>query len=211
MPQPNMSGNSSQPGYSHTNSTASCAATKNRANGQHTWMRHHQLPPGRHTWPDTERPIFVLAQSRDTHDRITIIPFARFDIPATPAEWTTGLAFTPLKVLCFWNSRQIPARHLENSWLAETLSAEHLKRVNDALPHSAMPCPSAPEFGPRLQHPLDPRHIYLHEEQTLLDDAISAMEKKSKADTALFYPAYESQNRLPRAAEDGYDYMDHKD
>lgn len=165
------------------------------------------LPPYTPSLPETEHPVFVLVLAGNTKQTSTIVPFSRFDIPATPGEWSTEFEQKPLKVLCFWNSRLIPASDLEHSWLTHTLSDEQIKAITNAC--GQYPFPPTPRHGPALLHPLDPRHSYLHEEQTLLDDALRAMHRPETNGNTLLYPV-DKKDMLQKAAEDGSDYLNDK-
>ena len=172
------------------------------------------LPPTLPTVPETERPVFVLILDCHPNNQTTLIPFGRFDVPATPGEWTTNLEHKPLKVLCFWNHRIIETARLEQSWPVSSLSDADLKTVAEAQTQfKSHKQRATPHHGPPLIHPLDPRHIYLLEEKTLLDDETRVLTTTAtkKQDNTLLYPLDETDTELQRAAEDGDEYSTNND
>ncbi len=172
------------------------------------------LPPTAPTFPETERPVFVLTVACHENGNTTIVPFSRFDAPATPGEWITDLEPAPLKVLCFWNQRIIETARMEQSWPVSFLSDAELKDVTEAQTQfKSHKRRATPHHGPPLIHPLDPRHIYLLEEKTLLDDETRALTTTAtkKQGNTLLYPLDETDTELQRAAEDGDEYSTNND
>ncbi len=164
------------------------------------------LPPVRPTLPENERPVFVLILACH-NDHSVIVPFGRFDIPATPGEWATEAEHMATKVLCFWNIRHVSIETLEKSWLANTLSGQQVQTIDKArTAFKSHQQRATRRHGPPLVHALDPRHIYLHEEQTLLDDWIAAINAPEKQGATLFYPVAETDVEYKRAAEDSEPY-----
>ena len=151
---------------------------------------------------DTPRFVAVLA-SNGEKAVATVVPFSRFATPATPGECTTERSESPLRVLCLWNACDLSASALaDESWHCGDLDANqgaqhraHLETYRSGI---------APEstdirlFGPRLVHPLDPRHAYLDEERALTQ----AIRDTCTPATPLPFPQTESrQEALPVAAE----------
>ena len=165
------------------------------------------LPPVIPRFPQSERPVFVLVFDSNDSGQTTIIPFGRFDLPATPQEWSTELEHTALKVLCFWNQRILQTEQLERTWLAGSLSGNERQTIAAAFAQSTSHRQHATKrHGPPLIHALDPRHMYLHEEKTLLDDEMDVLQASQKKGALFVYPLDESETEHRQAAEDGDEY-----
>ncbi len=170
------------------------------------------LPPTVPTLPITERPVFVLVWTCSKNGQATMIPFGRFDIPATPGEWLTGSPHAPLKVLCFWNHRQLPTEDIAQTWLADALPEKIMQTISKAFAQfSSHRQRATMRHGPPLIHPLDPRHIYLHEEKTLLDDQMDVLLTAQDKGAIFVYPADASETQRRQAAEDGEEYSPHNE
>ncbi len=120
-------------------------------------------------------PAYV-AVTEAAGDLYLIIPFGRFEEPATPEEWRTERDAFPLRVLCLWNARALSADALTRSWRVDCLTArekEDVRILNEWMESErALPSGLAHAVGPPLVHPLDPRHDYLEEETGRLDRAL---------------------------------------
>jgi len=183
--------------------SASCPEPPTAAHEQPDPGQIRLLPPVSSTPPEYERPIYILVTSATQPGIFTVIPFSRFDMPATPQEWTTQWPETPLQVLCFWNARSVAARALQATWLVSRVSELQLRQVIEAGNNSTSPAayPVDMRCGPPLVHPLDPRHVYLQEERSLLDDAIGTLEQSQDMGKSITYEIHETDIRLLRAAE----------
>jgi hypothetical protein len=103
-----------------------------------------------------------------------VAPFARFSTPATPEEVATGLKAHPLRVLCLWNGHAVSARRLTAwAWRVSRIAPAALARIGGA---------GDGRRGPRLVHPLDPRHTYLDEERALWNEWDRAAQAADAAD-----------------------------
>ncbi len=125
-----------------------------------------------------------------------VAPFSRFPLPATPDELATNQNAPALRVLCLWNSHTLHASHLLHGWQAGQLSAEELDLIAlwRAMQPPTIPAPLRGRLGPRLIHPLDPRHRYLDEERQLWPE------------TAATLSLQEDTTELPLAAEESEQY-----
>jgi hypothetical protein len=103
-----------------------------------------------------------------------VAPFSRLATPATPEEVSTGLKAHPLRVLCLWNGHAVPARRLTAwAWRVGRIAQAALARIGAA---------GDARRGPRLVHPLDPRHTYLDEERSLWHEWDRAVQAADAAD-----------------------------
>lgn len=168
-----------------------------------TWPAAGQvrlLRPRPSSLPEVERPVYVLLMPASTGDALRLIPFGRYAIPATPREWRTGLGLTPLRVLCFWNLRICDPAGLQASWPVSALTEEKQSEVAAILQkpnHLQSVCMR--RFGPPLLHPLDPRHVYLQEEHTLMNDLCLGVGETTQG--VFEYPFFEPDGDSLRAAE----------
>jgi hypothetical protein len=125
-----------------------------------------------------------------------VAPFSRLAAPATPEEVTTGLKSEPLRVLCLWNAHPVPARRLAAwAWRVGRIAPATLARIGAA---------GDGRRGPRLVHPLDPRHTYLDEERALWrewDEAADAADAATSQEDGSAVDLWEDA----RAAEDPTD------
>lgn len=109
------------------------------------------------------RPVYVVVWKKsDAAGRCQVVPFARFASPATPGEVLSGLESPPLRVLCWWNRRMVSA-----AWLQA--STWRICRLVPALVPTLF-MDGDERRGPRLVHPLDPRHAYLDTERELWEE-----------------------------------------
>ncbi len=106
------------------------------------------------------RPIYVaVLQSEGSTEWWRVAPFGRLTLPATPDEVETGMKAPPLRVLCVWNGHVVPAARLQVwAWPVHRMTEAALAAALAAGPSRR---------GPRLVHPLDPRHAYLDAERAL--------------------------------------------
>lgn len=127
-----------------------------------------------------ERPIFILILEK-TPTTLRVAPFSRFATPAVQAEWKTGLRAKPLRVLCLWNTHRVSARALTTGWLASAVKTQTLEQALDVYRHlhSDIPLKLVPrqKLGPPLRHPLDPRHVYLEDESSLMTGHLAFLEE----------------------------------
>jgi hypothetical protein len=130
------------------------------------------------------KPVTPRTASRPTYGVIVapegkagwwrVAPFGRLSTPATPDEVETGLKAHPLRVLCLWNGHAVPARRLTAwAWRVGRIALAALARIAAA---------GDARRGPRLVHPLDPRHTYLDEERALWDEWDRAVQAADAAD-----------------------------
>ncbi len=140
------------------------------------------------------RPIYVaVLQSEGSSEWWRVAPFGRLALPATPDEVETGLKAPPLRVLCLWNGHVVPApRLLLWAWL--------VRRMTKAERLAAFKAGEA-RRGPRLVHPLDPRHTYLDEERVLWREWEQAVRAADTPDTAMATGAGSDLWEDARAAE----------
>ncbi|NQU12239.1 hypothetical protein HQ590_15700 [bacterium] len=128
------------------------------------------------TTANPDRPLYVAVLREESAGAWLIAPFGRFAEPAIPAEWQTGRTARPLRILCLWNTRFLPATILTSSWVVDQFTDQELEGALAVLDHHqiAVPLPDhlALQIGPRLIHPLDPRHDYLETERGLFDQAV---------------------------------------
>lgn len=160
------------------------------------------LPPVAHAPPlAIERPVYVWVASLDesTQNRL-IVPFSRFDIPATEKEWETSLTPQPCKVLCFWNARKIDATALAQAWLALHMPEDTHCECLAAFQHNTSQ-EACHRFGPPLVHPLDPRHTYIQEETILLDELTKPLQHGAAGHNEIYYEIKENNSMYLRAAE----------
>ena len=120
-----------------------------------------------------ERPMYVLVMEHLDGEMLQVAPFGRFASPAVPGEWRTGLRAVPLRVLCLWNIRRVPAAAFRGCWCASRLRGAIVHRALDVWQHVRDGSPLSlvgPEaLGPPLVHPRDPRWGYLAAETELWD------------------------------------------
>lgn len=129
-------------------------------------------------------------------------PFGRFSVPALPGEWRTPRRESPLRVLCLWNARLLPAASLERSWFVDQMPEPEISEalaVVDALKGgAAMSAGASNRTGPPVIHPLDPRHDYRDEERAWMDGVAASFFEQT--DLAGEFPAVQPDD-LPLAAE----------
>jgi hypothetical protein len=160
------------------------------------------LPPAAATPPDIERPVYVLLLPGARHSTLLAVPFSRFDIPATPQEWRTGLHKKPLQVLCLWNARELATAALAFAWLVHNVTdKQHQQAIAACQSLPPLTSNAGKRSGPPLIHPLDPRHTYLQEEHMLLDDLCAALQETETTGIAIKYHIPEPDTQLLRAAE----------
>lgn len=117
-----------------------------------------------------ERPVYVAILDARDADRWVVAPFGRFAAPALPGELATRRRTPMLRVLCVWNLGILPGDLLRSSYPAGRLTAAELRMASAVRSAFAAGTGSAVppgRIGPPLLHPLDPRHLYIEEEQGL--------------------------------------------
>jgi len=160
------------------------------------------LAPAREPIPGIERPVYVLLVPGPRDSTTVLIPFSRFEIPATPQEWRTGLARKPLQVLCLWNARTLPTTACKATWLVKDMPPRAYRLALAAYRKLHAPdtwCPK--RFGPPLRHPLDPRHTYLQEEGILLDALLMDLQATGHEKNTIPYSIPQPDTRMLRAAD----------
>lgn len=158
------------------------------------------LPPVIAATPAIERPVYVCVLPGDRPDCMTVVPFSRFTIPATPQEWKTGLRQQALQVLCLWNAHTCHIDNLCTSWHVGAIQEKKRQEIANHL-QTLNPLQDWPSrrFGPPLLHPLDPRHVYLQEEQMLMHELFTARGKSPS--NIIHYEIPKPDIQLLRAAE----------
>lgn len=158
------------------------------------------LPPVGET--TANRPVYVAVIDNASYETWTCVPFSRFSTPATDGEMSTGREFKPLKVICAWNSGKITGEILRKGWLVGHLAETDVKILLDYIAGTRTELPDS-RRGPKLVHPLDPRHDYIEEERSLWFDFRSAIQSAEdfdiwSNDDILQYPeAAESDDNKP--------------
>ncbi len=186
---------------------SSCSQTRNPVCPAPAPGQIRLLSPRTVSLPAVERPVYVLLMPAVSADALALIPFSRYPIPATPREWRTRFYQPPLRVLCLWNQHVCDRADFHAGWFIKTITqkqqaevARVLQMLNDLQTYASR------RFGPPLQHPLDPRHVYLQEERTLLSDL--CMRSDETTPTTLKYPVSETYAPYRRAAEPRADYLE---
>jgi len=123
-----------------------------------------------------------------------IVPFGPFGSPAVSGEWKTGITSKPLRVLCFWNAREIDASMLALAWYSGRVSRHSCEKIAESFLYarktSNTEVVQRGGFGPPLRHPLDPRHQYLAEESELFEAHVSSMRRVAGTDSTRTEVAY---------------------
>jgi hypothetical protein len=122
---------------------------------------------------EQSRPVYV-AVIKEWEDNIWLTaPFSSYTVPALPGELLMQRPETPLQVLCVWNTRTIPSRAFQTSWIAGTMTAQELEDAWNLFravsTGSAIPENIAPRTGPHVLRENDPRIMYQQEELEMLD------------------------------------------
>lgn len=125
---------------------------------------------------DVWTPVYVVLLEEANGGKWLAVPFGRYATPAVPGEWRTGLSVMPLRVLCFWNTREIGADRLVDG-PAKRLSTRQIEGARSVYRHVVLgktaEARTIERLGPPILHPADPRYAYLEEERVRLDDHIS--------------------------------------
>jgi len=118
-------------------------------------------------------PVYVLVLESVTGSRWRVIPFGRYAVPAVPGEWATGLTAPPLRVLCFWNVREISAGFVLPGSVKK-LTPRLMREIHIIYRHVLFGETAGDSItkrlGPSIQHPADPRYDYLDDERLRLDE-----------------------------------------
>lgn len=149
------------------------------------------------------RPLYFVVIQADDQDTCLIAPFGRFAEPCFPDEYLTGRGTPCLRVLCLWNRQELPAKLVENSWVADTLSFGEIQDMRSVIDHSdaaaALPSHLTSSLGPPCWHPADPRKEYMAKETAI-------MQKLKSLYFFVQYPDHKSAQQ--KAAEDRADWED---
>lgn len=117
-------------------------------------------------------PVYVVLLEVSRDDGCLAIPFSRYAVPAVPGEWQTSFDAQPLRVLCFWNRREISGSDFISE-AAGCCDPEQLQQIRRIHKHvfdgETMDQSNVWQPGPPLIHPADPRYDYLDEERDRLD------------------------------------------
>lgn len=128
-------------------------------------------------------PVYVLLV--ETEPGLRAVPFGRYATPAVPGEAASGLRAPPLRVLCFWNIRDLAPEHLLPGRVAEVSPAglARIRAMVDAVRRGSVVSGRGTRFGPPLVHPADPRYAYLDEERRRLDAHVAGPESLASPQT----------------------------
>jgi len=125
--------------------------------------------------PSAERPVYVALLAGPDAGEWFVAPFGPFAAPAGDGEWLTGRTVAPLRVLCLWNARRMPAPVVVRGWRAGRLTPrEHATalRVWRAWREgSDLDARTRARTGAPIVHPRDPRREYEAEEAQWMDEA----------------------------------------
>ena len=113
------------------------------------------------------RPVYVAILARKV-DWFIVAPFGPFLEPATKTEWDTGRTDLPLRVLCLWNARTLPAEIIAQSWVVDTLAPNEQQAAWAVFQHATRGVALSEDLlgsvGCPITHPRDPRIQYQAEE-----------------------------------------------
>lgn len=135
-------------------------------------------------------PVYALLLERGADGEAWLaVPFSRYATPAVPGEWRTKFAAESLRVLCFWNAREVAERKFL-SGAVKRVPAVQLERMRAIYRHvfgmvqnPAAAAKMVDDFGPILLHPADPRYAYLDEERLRLDEHAGEAEVSAEDDS----------------------------
>ncbi len=117
-------------------------------------------------WPALEGPFYGLVL-RSGYGTWKVVPFSSLSLPAIPGEARVRKE-APVQVVEGWNARVVPAVVARQSWYSGRVDSEVGFWLQDWLTvveqGGEMPERFRAWTGPRLRHPLDPRHSYLQRE-----------------------------------------------
>jgi hypothetical protein len=128
------------------------------------------LRPG--ALPPAARPLYMAVLDAPAPGLALAAPFGPFAHPAVPRELLVPKRPLPLRVLCVWNARLVPAAALREAWPCGRLRPEELRAAAVLLRCGGGNTPPqrlAGRVGPPLSHPADPRRVYLRREEVLMD------------------------------------------
>ena len=113
--------------------------------------------------PDTLCYVLIVQRWDDVH--YLVVPFSRFSLPATDEEILLSHTRAEyLSVLQLWNARTLHPLFLRRSWLVDTLTADELALVRDALAYVLTGEGNSEHFINRMALPIrrafDPRLDY---------------------------------------------------
>jgi len=147
-------------------------------------------------WPALDEPFYGLLL-RAGYATWRVLPFSPLSLPAIPAEARVREE-PPIHVLEGWNLRTVSTAVVRQSWCAGTIPSEAWFWLQEWLmvveEGGEMPERFLPQTGPRLKHPLDPRHAYLDREAERADACLGES------------PASYQTRPQSRAAEDSTEY-----
>ena len=122
---------------------------------------------------EVRRPLYFVVLGEWLDGMWLIAPFARFSLPATSGELSTGRGESepkqdPLAVLSLWNAHTVPPEVVQQSWFIDTFSGDELESAwevfRQVMTGKALSPHLSERVGPAIYHPADPRHDYLADE-----------------------------------------------
>lgn len=181
-------------GDGHAVATAGAGAGRSQA-GDRTGHAPPQAGQIRLMFPvaaaPAARPLYVALLEACGEAAFLAAPYSRFATAATPGELATGRKPLPLRVLCVWNARYIPAAAAAGSWLSGRLRPSERRDALIVRNRTAAGEPVPPALrdrvGPPLRHPADPRRIYVAQEEALTDAILTGPERAGR-DAPIRFP-----------------------
>lgn len=159
-----------------------------------------------------DRLFYILIVRPEGDGHWLCMPFSPYSTPAIPGEVATGLDDPGMRVVSPWNAAALPEAVIAASWRAGRAPDSVLNScivAHEAGPRSWRFVPRWSEArGPRVVHPLDPRHDYMAEERRImagLSGYGSAGTVEGDVADVTLYPDAGSEEHL-MAAETGRPY-----
>ena len=130
-----------------------------------------QLAGGDRAW----RPVFLLVIEALDDERVTVVAFSPFSIPASEEELETGIDVDGLRVLALWSRRTVPVGRLREIWKVHENTgklAEEVLELRAAVRAGAPPPEHLKDrLGSANLAPDDPRWAYFD----MLDDLLAGV------------------------------------
>lgn len=169
------------------------------------WLAHPSLVP------DCPRPLYLVVLAGPELDWLHLAPFGAFSAPACDGELLLRHPAGPLRVVCFWNHRRLPAAAWRRGWTAGRLRADDLADLRTCLDCRAalraLPPALKDRTGPAIAPPDDPRDPYIDEEAGWLDALAESALAATGADAERpAGGAADAADAGPLAAEPGTGY-----